>query len=295
MSKNALVLEGGGYRGQFTGGVLDVLMERGFYAFDELFGVSAGALNAAHYKAHQLGRGIRVVLAFRDDDRLMSVASLARTGNLAGNDFLYREVQEEIDPFDIDTFNASPARMWAVATDVMFGSAAYLEVASLPKDIDKIIGSASLPVVSQTVEIDGGLYLDGGFGSSIPVGVALGLDGYELPQGYEPASKALVILTRERTYVRKSGISRPLMQVARRRYADYPYLLKALEGRKELYTHEQELVRQMEDEGRAFVIAPPEPVNIARTERNGEKLLRLYLQGRQQANAHFDELVEFFG
>ena len=45
--KVALVLEGGGFRGQFTTGALDVLMENGLDQFGAVFGVSAGAIAAA--------------------------------------------------------------------------------------------------------------------------------------------------------------------------------------------------------------------------------------------------------
>ena len=38
----ALVLEGGGFRGMFTAGVLDVLMERGLTDFQSVWGTSAG-------------------------------------------------------------------------------------------------------------------------------------------------------------------------------------------------------------------------------------------------------------
>ena len=95
-----LVLEGGGMRGVFTSGVLDVLMERGVYGFDTVWGVSAGALNATSYLSRQIGRCIRENLALRDDPRFMGLKSLAKTGDIAGADFLYHEVQDEMDPFD---------------------------------------------------------------------------------------------------------------------------------------------------------------------------------------------------
>ena len=41
--RKGLVLEGGGMRGLFTAGVLDVMMEQGI-CFDGIVGVSAGAL-----------------------------------------------------------------------------------------------------------------------------------------------------------------------------------------------------------------------------------------------------------
>lgn len=50
----ALVLEGGGFRGIYTTGVLDYLMEQGLY-LPNVYGVSAGALNALGYAAKQPG------------------------------------------------------------------------------------------------------------------------------------------------------------------------------------------------------------------------------------------------
>ncbi len=70
-----LVLEGGGIRGMFTSGVLDVLMERGVSDFDTVWGISAGAMNAISYLSRQIGRSIRENLAFRDDNRFMSLVS----------------------------------------------------------------------------------------------------------------------------------------------------------------------------------------------------------------------------
>ena len=55
--KRGLVLEGGGLRGLFTTGVLDVLTERGV-KFDGIVGVSAGACFGCNYKSGQIGRVI---------------------------------------------------------------------------------------------------------------------------------------------------------------------------------------------------------------------------------------------
>ena len=69
---------------------------------------------------------------------------------------------------DRDTFNANPMQMYAVASDVTFGTPAYLHVQSLPEDIWKVQASASMPLVSKTVEQEGHRYLDGGTADSIP-------------------------------------------------------------------------------------------------------------------------------
>ena len=94
----ALVLEGGGFRCMFTAGVLDVLMEHGLYDFGSVWGVSAGSISASSFKSRQIGRTARIMLAFRDDRRFMSFWSLLTTGNIAGGEFMYEEVQNVLDP-----------------------------------------------------------------------------------------------------------------------------------------------------------------------------------------------------
>lgn len=229
--KPALVLEGGGYRGIFTAGVLDVLLENGIYtsSFKSVWGVSAGALNAVSYRSRQIGRTMRIMLAFRDDPRMMSLLSLVRTGNLAGTDFMYDEVQNHIDPCDLDVFDKDLTPMFFVASDVLFGAPAYLHVEGEKLDATKARASASLPGVSTMVEIEGHRYLDGGTTDSIPFAVAMGLDGAPEVPGAEPADRALVVLTQDRTYIKDGATERAVLRT--HRYDAYPYYEKALATR----------------------------------------------------------------
>lgn len=264
-------------RGIFTAGVLDVLMEQGVYGFDTVWGVSAGAINAASYISRQQGRCMREILAFRDDSRFMGFKSLATTGDIAGADFLYHKIQDEIDPFDYETFAARRSRYMVVVSDVVFGTPKYLEVKSLPEDIEKIRASASLPVISRIVETEGGRYLDGGTTDSVPVERALE-DG---------ARTAVVVLTQDRTYKKKGGYE--LQALADRRYADFPYYLEALRTRAGRYNEQRERIWRLEREEKIAVIAPSEPVTVGSTSgSDGEGLLRLYLDGRRQATEALD-------
>ena len=56
--KTGLVLEGGGVRGIYTAGVLDVFMDHGL-TFDGVMGVSAGAIHGCSYLSEQKGRSLR--------------------------------------------------------------------------------------------------------------------------------------------------------------------------------------------------------------------------------------------
>ena len=77
---SGLVLEGGGLRGIYAAGVLDVMAERNIRV-DGVVGVSAGAIHGVSYVAGQPGRGIRLYLAFSRDKRFMSLRSFLRTGD----------------------------------------------------------------------------------------------------------------------------------------------------------------------------------------------------------------------
>ena len=56
--KTGIVLEGGGMRGMYTSGILDVLMQNHIY-LDGMVGVSAGIAFGCNYKSRQAGRALR--------------------------------------------------------------------------------------------------------------------------------------------------------------------------------------------------------------------------------------------
>ncbi len=115
-------------------------------------------------------------------------------------------MRSHLDPCDNEAFNQNPMQMYAVASDVTFGTPAYLHVKKFPEDVTMVRASASMPTVSRMVELDGHRYLDGGTTDSIPFAAALGLpDGkaeraVDVPD-HTPAKKALVIVTQDRNFV----------------------------------------------------------------------------------------------
>lgn len=278
--KVALVLEGGSFRGQFTAGVLDVFMENGIEV-PACYGVSAGALNGLNYKAHMIGRANRVNLAFCNDSRYMGTQSFVTSGSIVGYDFILNDVQDRLDPFDNEAFDASPMDFYAVATDMLFGTAAFLPVKNAVLDIDSVRASTSLPIVTPPVELDGHMYVDGGVADSVPVEHVLEEAGYD---------RAIVVLTQDRAYQKKPY---EFMPAARARYGEYPYLLEALETRHERYNIQRMHIWKYEREGRALVIAPQKPVEVGHVEHDTAKLLDLYIQGRQEAKRLLTEVRAF--
>jgi predicted patatin/cPLA2 family phospholipase len=58
-----LVLEGGGIRGIYTAGVLDVFLDEGI-EFDGVIGVSAGVIHGCSYLSKQRGRSVRYMTKY---------------------------------------------------------------------------------------------------------------------------------------------------------------------------------------------------------------------------------------
>lgn len=278
--KVAMVLEGGSFRCQFTAGVLDVFMENGVEV-PACYGVSAGALSGLNYKSRQIGRANRVNLAFCNDSRYMGAKSFATSGSVVGYDFLLNDIQDRLDLFDNDAFEKNPMSLYAVATDVVFGTPAYLPVENAVLDVDALRATTSLPLMTQPVEMGDAIYLDGGVADSVPVEHALEDAGFD---------RAIVVLTQDRTY--KKG-PYEFLAAAHARYAAYPYLLEALENRHERYNEQREHIWEYERQGRALVIAPPQPVEVGHIEHDPAKLLALYIQGRQEGKRRLDEVRAF--
>lgn len=278
--KIGLVMEGGAMRGMFTMGVIDVMMEHGI-TYDGGIGVSAGAVFGCNYKSKQAGRVIRYNKKYCKDKRFASFRSLLKTGDLYGVDFCYHEIPDKLDPFDNDTFVANPMEFYVVCTDVTTGKPVYHRCETgIGVDVEWMRASASMPLLSRIVELDGYKLLDGGIGDSVPL-------AYFESIGYE---RNVVILTRSDAYRKEKSKVMPLVK---RGLHDYPKMVEAMANRHERYNANIEYVRQQEHEGKAFVIRPAEELNIGGKESDPKELERVYQIGRRTMEAQMEELEMF--
>ena len=236
-----LVLEGGAMRGLFTAGVLDVLLENGI-AFDGMIGVSAGAAFGCNYKSRQIGRVLRYNLRYCRNWRYCSFRSLLLTGDLFGAKFCYRDLPNELDPFDNPTFDENPMPFWLVATDVETGKAVYRRMDRAGDECsDWTRASSSMPLVSRPVKLEDRRYLDGGIADSIP------LKAFE-ERGYE---RNVVVLTQPEDYVKAPSSGMGLMRLV---LGKYPKLLQTLADRHVQYNEAAAYVRKQEAAGAALVM-----------------------------------------
>ena len=279
---NGLVLEGGAMRGLFTAGILDVLMENGI-VFDKAAGVSAGAAFGCNYKSHQIGRAVRYNKEYADNWRYKSYRSLLFTGDLYGADVCYHKLPDELDVFDTKTFAEDPMEFYAVATDVVTGLPVYhLLKDGREEDMEWIRASASMPIASRVVDINGQKLLDGGITDSIPL-------EFMEKQG---CTRNLVILTQPETYTKHQYKAFKAIAAALHKY---PKLVQALKDRPAMYNAQKAYVKVREDEGSAFVLRPPEALNISPLEKNPDELQRVYDTGRKLAGEKLQKIIDFLG
>lgn len=278
--KKGLILEGGAMRGMFTAGVTDVLMEQGI-EFDGAVGVSAGAAFGCNYKSRQVGRALRYNKRFCNDRRYCGLRSLLLTGNIYNTDFAYREVPLHLDEFDFAAYTANPMEFWLVCTDIETGLPVYHRYDGYhDHEFDWIRASASMPMVSRTVEIDGQKLLDGGISDAIP------LRFFE-HSGY---NRNVVILTQPADYRKKKTSAMPLIRLL---YHKYPALVNAMETRHRMYNDTLEYITQQEAAGNILVIRPAEPLPVSRVEKNPERLQAAYDIGRATAAAQLEAIRHF--
>lgn len=281
MEKKALVLEGGSLRCMFSAGVTDVLLEQGV-AFDGVFGVSAGALTGVNFVSGQIGRTAQVNLDFVNDKRYLGFRNLLLHRSIFNFDFLFGEISESLLPFDWEGFQNSPCRFTAVSTNCLTGQPVYSEKSSCSNIYSAVRASASMPLLAPMVTVDGAPCLDGGCSVSIPYRRAL-------EEGYD---KVLVVTTRQHGY-QKPPVSRPVARLYAKHYRRYPELIRTILQTPRRYNRELDELEQLEAQGRVFVIRPPRPVTVSRTEKDVEKLKALYNEGTKTCQNRLEALKAY--
>lgn len=282
MSKCALVLEGGGLRGIYVAGVLDVLMRNKIYV-DAVFGVSAGALFGVNYKSKQIGRAIRYNRKYVNDKRYMGIYSLITTGNIMNKEFCFDKLVNELEPFDFDTFKKTKMEFYAVASDLSTGGPVYFEITDIrdPKQSEMLRASGSLPLISKKVEIDGNYYLDGGITDSIPVKEVI-------RRGYE---KVIVVCTRPIEY-RKTHKNTSYFKLW---YKEYPKFLETINKRPDNYNATLDYIEEQEKKKRIMVIRPSKFIKVGRLEKDVNVINEQYNLGMSDTENKLKDIKKYIG
>lgn len=276
----ALVSEGGAFRGLYAGGVMDSLLKHELY-FETTVGVSAGALCGANYVSRQYRRTLTLNRIYRKDPRYVGKDALKNSSALIDVSFIFSEEVSKKCPLDEAQLYGGGQEFYMVATDCKTGKPAYFSHREV--DIkDGLRATTSLPFMAPMVPIGDSVYLDGGLSDYNPVLWAL--------QRYD---KVAVICSRPLTYV-KSPMPPAQWALTKRKYRDYPHLLDVMARQDDLYNRTRRVLRQLEAEGKIFVMQPSDPeLSVSRLERNIDKLTAWYLLGEQDTDGRMDNLKAY--
>ena len=279
ITEGCIVLEGGAFRGVYTSGVLDALMEEDINMRCTV-GVSAGALNGVNYVSGQIGRSGRINLRYRHDSRYVGPKAIRRNKGIIGFDFVFGDMAK-VPPLDKKRFMDKSRQFYAVVTDLKTGKVEYLEKNSGIPPLRAVRASASMPFVSKPVIINGRPYLDGGCSCKIPYQFAI-------DKGFE---KIIVIKTRHGDF-RKSVSDRKL-RAENVVYRNYPEFAKALINSNADYNRQCDELERLAAEGRIFLITPSENITVSRLEGDMEKLGHVYNMGYNDAKNELVRLREY--
>lgn len=282
ITDGCIVLEGGAFRGTYTEGVLDALMMNDIN-LGCVLGVSAGAMNGLNYVSGQIGRTIRVTLKYRHDSRYMGLNAIKRDRGLFGFGFIFGELMD-IEFFDKERVKNSPMRFLAAATNCETGKTEFFDKNGDVDIYEAVKASASLPIISKPIKLNGVEYFDGGCSKKVPY-------QWATENGYD---KVVVVRTRHKDY-RKDLSGSGMNKLIKKKYAKYPEFIKSLEASNSVYNNDCDEMERLHNEGKIFVISPSEPLNVGRFEGNPDVLAGLYDLGYSDTIKNLDALKAYLG
>jgi len=269
--KSALVAEGGGMRGVFSAGVLDVFFEEKFDPFSIYIGVSAGACNLSSHLAGQYGRNRRLYTDQMTRDEFISIRKFLAGGHMMDLDWLW-DIMAKEEPLDTrgaaSNLSRKKKKFIIVATSADTGEPLYLSPVR-ENMLDFLKASSSVPLLYRGfIEIDSVKATDGGVSDPIPVARAFEMG----------ASRIAVIRTRPSGYVKKPGVETFISSRLLRRH---PKLSLAIRKQAEIYGRSVEFIADPPQGVGVIEISPPRRLLSGRTTKDRTLLMADYDTGRE--------------
>lgn len=273
-----LILEGGAFRGLYTDGVLDALLDYHIH-FDYIIGVSAGISNGYSYVSAQSGRNVEIIRKYINDKRYFGVSNLFKNKSIFGMDFVFGEIPRTLIPFDRTAFQKYHGTVLAGITNAETGKAEYFPPDFEDENYTLLRATCAIPFVFPVIRYRGGSYFDGGLADPIPIRKAME-DGCQ---------KNLIVLTQPKGYRKKTSHLVPHFTGLR-----YPALRDTLSNRHLRYNESVSLCEKLEQSGNAVLLRPDSIGFTSRFERNLDKLNTLYEKGYRDTVNHLEEIRALF-
>ena len=167
--KKVLIIEGGGFKTSFTGGVLDAFRSSDYEPFNSFIGVSGGSIAISYFLSNKYGFFYQCMRMLCQDERFIKY-SKAFSDGLMNLDF-FNEIAKNEFPFDFDTAckKLIDKDYFIVLTDSELGTTHYLQP-TRDNWIDMTIAASTVPMLTKGKhKVNGVHYSDGGISDPIPI------------------------------------------------------------------------------------------------------------------------------
>ena len=277
--KTGLVVEGGGTKIAYTGGVLQCFLEQGI-DIPYCVGISAGAMMLLPYVSRQPGRLRLTGVDAASQKDLIGLKPIMEEGSLFALEKTAQFIQEKM-PLDYETFFSSPTQLDIWVYDMKTRKTRYYGKEYVDASDDLLIASCSLLLLSKPKQFDGNTVIDAGLTDMIPVSQAL-------KAGCE---KVIVVSTKEEGYRRKKAPWWQLMG-ARLVYHDRQ-ITEDFRNRHIHYEEQWQIIHDLEKEGKALVLRPHQDYGITRYTTDREKLDAWFKLGYAETLERLGEIRAF--
>lgn len=277
--KTGLVVEGGGTKIAYTGGVLQCFLEQGI-DIPYCVGISAGAMMLLPYVSRQPGRLRLTGVDAASQKDLIGLKPIMEEGSLFALEKTAQFIQEKM-PLDYETFFSSPTQLDIGVYDMKTRKTRYYGKEYVDASDDLLIASCSLLLLSKPKQFDGNTVIDAGLTDMIPISQAL-------KAGCE---KVIVVSTKEEGYRRKKAPWWQLMG-ARLVYHDRQ-ITEDFRNRHIHYEEQWQIIHDLEKEGKALVLRPHQDYGITRYTTDREKLDAWFKLGYAETLERLGEIRAF--
>lgn len=277
MNKIGLVLEGGSFRGIFTAGVLDCLLDHQI-SFPYVIGVSAGSGNAVNFITGQRGR-TKKVITHENADAYYGLTQIRSNGKMLDLDKMLAYDQM---PLDFEVFYQSETESEFVVANCETGRAEYMSPDGTKENLLEICkASCSVPLMCPPVAIGKWHYLDGSIIDSIP---------YD--RAFEKGCDKVVVIQTRKAGEAPTDYSKMKLLLDMCYRARYPKIPDAMVNRRNVYDRQMRRLEELEKAGKAFIIRP-EIGSIGHFEKDVEKINDFYQHGYELMEKYLNNLQEF--
>lgn len=282
MSKNiGLICEGGGTKAAYTCGVLACFLDFKI-EFPYTVGISAGAEVLMPFVSNQRERLRITGVDAASDPKAMGISPLLREHGVFGIQHVCQYIEQHA-PLDYAAFMKNETKLDIGVYNMSTNQIEYFGKEDFDPDEQNLMrASCSLFLLTRPVMFKGQMYMDAGLIDMIPI-------EQSIRSGME---KHVFISTKEENYVRKPAPGWQI-QLARLFYPGNKVIRDNLRIRHENYHKQWQIVKQLEEAGKALVLRPSADYGVTRYTQDKDVLQKWYDLGYQDTVKRMDMMKQF--